>query len=122
MGYYSMSRWSANDTLAFQTCTGISQQSRKDAARYLRYMNGGCSILATDLECSKVEVDSNPPRMKFQERSYKSKSSKDDVIVNSTLEFMTIAVVDVVRNRLRMLRNVGKEFRVELGILGIRLV
>jgi hypothetical protein len=35
MGYYSMSRWSANDTLAFQTHTGISQQSRKDAARYL---------------------------------------------------------------------------------------
>ena len=61
MGYYSMSRWSANDTLAFQTYTGISQQSRKDAARYLRFMNGGCSILATDLECSKVEVDSNPP-------------------------------------------------------------
>ena len=85
-------------------------------------MNGGCSILAADLECSKVEVDSNPSRMEFQEWSYKSKSSKDDVVVNSTLEFMTISVVDFFRNRLRMLRNAGKEFRVELGLLGIRLV
>ena len=85
-------------------------------------MNGGCSILATDLECSKVEVDSNSPRMKFQERSYKSKSSKDDVVVNSTLDFMTSSVVDVFRNRLRMIRNVAKEFGVEFGLLGIRLV
>ena len=82
----------------------------------------GCSILATDFECSKVEVDSNPPRMKFQEWSYKSKSSKDDVVVNSTLEFMTMSVVDVFRNRLRMLRNAGKEVRVEQGLLGLRLV
>ena len=116
-----MSRWSANDTLAFQTYTGISQQSRKGAARYLRFMNGGCSILATDLEFSKVEVDSNSPRMKFQECSYKSKSSKDNVVVKSTLEFMTISVVDVVRNRLRMHRNAGKEFRVELGLPGKQL-
>jgi len=84
MGYYSMSRWSANDTLAYQANTGISQQIRKNAARYLRFMNGGCSILATDLECSKVEVDSNPPRMEFQEWMYKSKSSKDDIVVNAT--------------------------------------
>ena len=122
MGYYSIGRWSANDTLAFQTYTGISEQSRKDAARYLRFMNEGCSILATDLECSKVEVDSNPPRIEFQEWSYKSKSSKDDVAVNSTLEFMTISVADVFRYGLRMLRNAGKEFRVELGLLGVRLV
>jgi len=120
-GYYSMSRWSADDTLAFQTYAGISEQSRKDVARFLRYMNGGCSLLATDLECSKVEVDSNSLRMKFQEWSYKSMGSKDNVVANSTLEFMTISVVDVFRNRLRMLRNAGKEFGVEFGLLGKRL-